>query len=600
MGKTDSVLNILCERLDDNAVPALYVGPTRSNVEKIIEPRLMAALRSSSRLWSSIARTKLGKTAKRISGVLVRLAWAGSATELASQEAGLAILDEIDRMKIDVEGEGNPIELVDARLATFIDNLMVLTSTPTEGNVVEETNPETKLTHWKVAEASAVSSAIWKLWQEGTRFEWAWPCPDCGEYFIPRFSLMKWNPGSTPTQAAREARMKCPHCGVLIGDEKKKDMNARGRFAAPGQRITKDGDVIGQVPENDHYSFWISGLCSPWRSFGYRVRAFLQAVRSADTNRVKTAVNTGLGELYRIGGDVPEWQEVKKTLAGGYALGQMPAIDPLWLTCGVDVQKNRLVYAVRGWTYGLESYLIEFNEIYGDPATDDPWNTLRDYVFARDYGGGNYIRKAVIDSGYKPGEELSDNIIYKFCRHNPIAVPSKGHDTQAKPFFASVIDVKENGQLIKKGLMLWHLDTDYMKSFVHGRLKQKPGVPGMWHLPFDVTEDYCQQLVAEARVSKPSGKAVWVRLRGENHALDCEAMNVAAIHMLGGHMMRRPALAPAPPAAGDGSATPTEDAAISPPPEVPSEVQTPQQRSAAQKWAVAPRAPGSFVTGWRK
>jgi phage terminase large subunit GpA-like protein len=125
MAKSECVLNILCHRLDDDPVPALYVGPTRSNVEKVIEPRLVAALKSSKRLWSTLARTKMGKTAKRISGVLVRLGWAGSATELASQEAGLAILDEIDRMGLDVEGEGSPIELVDARLATFVDSKMV-------------------------------------------------------------------------------------------------------------------------------------------------------------------------------------------------------------------------------------------------------------------------------------------------------------------------------------------------------------------------------------------------------------------------------------------------------------------------------------------
>ena len=542
MGKTESVLNVLCARLDDDPVPALYVGPTRSIVEKVIEPRLMAALKSASRLWNSMARTKMGKTSKRISGVLVRLGWAGSASELAAQEAGLGIIDEIDRMELDVEGEGSPIELVDARLATFADGKLVLTSTPSEGNVVEERNEASGLTHWKLSEPASLSSAIWKLWQDGSRHEWAWPCPECAEYFIPRFSLIKWTPseGATPGQAYRTARMVCPGCGALIEDSAKKAMNSRGVFVAPGQSIAKDGTVSGPESDMEHVSYWVSGLCSPWRSFGHRARQYLSAVRSGDFARIKTAVNTALGELYRIAGEAPEWQAVKKR-AGGYMLGQLPA-ETIVITCGVDVQKTRLIYAVRAWGYSMESWLVEFGELYGDTGTPEPWTQLREGVLDRDFGEGLRIRKCAIDSGYKPGEASADNIVYRFVRENAAqCVAVKGHDSLDKPFYASKIDVRESGKTIAHGLQLWHVHTDYFKSFVHGRLKQAVGQRGEFHLPVDVTEDYCQQLVAESRVTKASGRATWIKVRKDNHALDCEMMNVAAMHMMGGHMLRRPA-----------------------------------------------------------
>ena len=38
---------------------------------------------------------------------------------------------------------------------------------------------------------------------------------------------------------------------------------------------------------------------------------------------------------------------------------------------------------------------------------------------------------------------------------------------------------------------------------------------------------------------KPSGQATWIRVRRENHYLDCEALNVAAAYMLGLHAYRR-------------------------------------------------------------
>ena len=46
-------------------------------------------------------------------------------------------------------------------------------------------------------------------------------------------------------------------------------------------------------------------------------------------------------------------------------------------------------------------------------------------------------------------------------------------------------------------------------------------------------DDYCQQLVAEARVKGPSGKWMWVARYRENHFLDCEAMAAAAAWRIG-------------------------------------------------------------------
>lgn len=584
-GKTDTTLNIICHRLDDDPVPTLYIGPTRSNVEKVIEPRLMAAIKSSHTLAATMNnRQKKSKTSKRVNGVILRLGWAGSASELASQEAGLAVLDEVDRMNIDVEGEGSPIELVDARLATFIDGLMVLTSTPTEGNVVEERHPTSGLIHWKLVEAESCNSVIWKMWQDGTRFEWAWPCPDCNDYFIPRFTLLKWPEGSTPSEARRKARMVCPHCGSMIEDTHKRWMNARGRFAAPGQSISKQGEVIGPVEDSDHFSFWISGLCSPWRSFGHRAQSYLSAVRSGDTNRIKTAVNTGLGELFRVGGDAPEWQAIKAR-AKGYALGEIPS-EAIALTCGVDVQKDRLIYAVRAWGYSLESWLVEFNTIYGDPATPDPWDRLKENVLAKDYAGMT-IRKCAIDSGYKPGEPSAEHIVYAFVRQNPgICVATKGHDTQDKPLYSSTIDVRESGKIIKAGMQLWHLNTDHFKSFIHGKLKQPEGQLGEWHIPVDVSDDYCQQIVAESRAMKASGRAVWVCVRKENHALDCDVNNVAAFYILGGHIVRRP------------KTQEQTEAATSGQPEISLPIEDSTKRQPARM--IAPQHTNNWVKSWRR
>lgn len=588
MAKTDTVMNIICQKLDDDPQPIVYVGPTRSNVEKIIEPRLLAAMRSSASLWKKVQRGRAAsKTAKRVAGVLLRLAWSGSASELASQEAALGILDELDRMGLDVEGEGSPIELLDARLATYPDHKMVLTSTPTEGVVVADRDEATGLYRWRPADPTEVASPIWQMWQEGTREEWAWPCPHCDEYFVPRFSLLRWPEDAGAARAKREARLCCPACGALIEDRDKDRMNARGTFVAPGQSILKTGELAGEAEPNDHRSFWISGLCSPWKSFGDRAGGFVSAVRSGDINRIKGVVNTQLGEVWQIGGDAPDWHEVQKQ-RGEFPSGHVPD-GALALTCGVDVQKHRLVYAVRAWGYGMESWLVAWGDLWGDTDQADVWAQLHQ-LRGREFGDRKMpIRRMVIDSGYKPGEDQADHAVYRFCRETGgQAVAAKGHDSLSRPLYAAEIDVRLSGQLIRKGLQLWHLNSDFFKSFVHGRLRLPvDAAAGRWHLPADVSEDYCQQVTAEARVAKASGKATWIRRRRENHALDCEALNVAAAYMLGAHMLQRPE-------------QPKQDAAAGP---APAPQGPPSPRAALNpgaRWASAPPAGGPFATSWRK
>ena len=65
----------------------------------------------------------------------------------------------------------------------------MVTSTPKHGSVDVVKDDPSGLQFWKSAEQ--LESPIWKVWQSGTRHHWAWPCPQCGEYFIPRFSCLE-------------------------------------------------------------------------------------------------------------------------------------------------------------------------------------------------------------------------------------------------------------------------------------------------------------------------------------------------------------------------------------------------------------------------
>lgn len=553
MGKTESALNIIGWRLDDDPTPTLYIGPTQKQVESMSSDRVIKMLRSVPALWDKLEKGKRNKIGEKfIAGVRFGFAWAGSATELASHPAGLVLVDERDRMENDVAGEGDPVELAEARIATYPDGKLVVVSTPTKGTVDTETD-ERGVERFKFSDV--VESPIWKLWQEGTRFEWAWPCPDCGDYFVPRFRNLWWPEGCTANRAIKEARLVCPHCGVMIDDIAKQAMNARGVYIAPGQTVDRDGVISGDVPETDTASFWVSGLCSPWRSFGQRARAFIAAVRSGDPTRVQTVVNTGFGELFATRGEAPEWSEVA-ALKRPYEPLTLPTGVQI-LTCGVDVQKNRLVYSIRGWGYNYESWLIEHGELWGETKHDAVWENLQG-LLDREIGSMQIMRMG-IDSGYKPGDaDRDDHQVYLFCRRNRgRALATKGHDRLDRPFKMNRIDVSHRGKVLKNGVDLWHFDTDFFKTWVHARLEWPEDKPGGFHLHQATTDDYCQQLVAEHRVVKPSGQVTWVRVRKDNHMLDCETNNALMAHVIGVHTLPKepkradaPAPQPAAPAVG--------------------------------------------------
>src|SRR6185369_17117890 len=240
---------------------------------------------------------------------------------------------------------------------------------------------------------------------------------------------LKWPEGSTPAQARRAAFLLCPHddCGGIIEERHKAKMNERGVYVAPGQWVDAKGIVCGEPPDSNHATFWISGLASPFVTFGERAEEYLTAVRSGDPSEIKAKVNAAFGELYAPGGgDAPAWTEVAK-LRAPYVMGDLPT-GVVLITCGVDVQKNRLIYVVRGWGARATSWLLEHKELWGPTDEPDVWNDLSNFLETKEYGDQR-ILLTLIDSGFRPDkvERGPEHAVYEFCRrHRRLAKPSKG------------------------------------------------------------------------------------------------------------------------------------------------------------------------------
>ena len=539
MGKTEGFWNVIGWRLDDDPAPILYIGPTQKLVESMSSDRVMKMLQSVPTLWDKLAKGKKNKiTEKFIAGVRLGFAWAGSATEIAGHPAALVLIDERDRMDSDVGGEGDVVELGEARMSTYPDGRLAVVSTPTGGPSEVYVDEVTGVEHWKVSDA--VTSPVWRLWQEGSRHEWAIPCAHCGDYYVPRLRHLRWPKDCAPAAAVRAARLVCRHCGAENDGVQVHRANASGRYVAPGQRVTRDGVVEGPEPTGDVRSYWISGLCSPWRTIGQRARDYIAAARGNDPDRMRAVVNTRFGELFVERGEVPT---VDRVLAArrAYRMGEVPE-GAIVLTAGVDVQKTRLVYVVRAWGRGLASWLVDFGELWGDTERPEVWSALGD-LLAKLYGEKRWaVRMMLVDSGYLPSQ------VYEFCRHHPAALPSKGRDELSMPVSMSRIEVTHKGEKVRRGQVLWHIDTGHFKALVHSRIEWPADRPGAWALPEDVPDEWAAQVTAESRVMLPSGRAVWRRHSPQNHALDCEVYAAAAARILGIDRLapEAPASVPAP------------------------------------------------------
>ena len=138
------------------------------------------------------------------------------------------------------------------------------------------------------------------------------------------------------------------------------------------------------------------------------------------------------------------------------------------------------------------------------------------------------------NSGFRPGDPDNgdENKVYEFCRrHVGLCYATKGFDHRSEPISVKRIDVKPQGGRPRYGLDLVRLDSDVMKSWVHSRVRWPKDHPGGWHLPGDVSEEYCRQIVNESRLRKPGGGWTWVP-RGPRDYLDCEALAYAGARNL--------------------------------------------------------------------
>jgi len=503
LGKTELGNNWLGFVVHMAPGPMMLVQPTVDMAKRLSKQRLAPMIEETPVLRERIAETRSrdsGNTqmTKEFPGGFMLITGANSAVGLRSMPVRYLFLDEIDGYPVDLDGEGDPVNLAERRTTTFARRKIFMCSTPTTKD----------------------HSRIEREYLSSDQRRFYVPCPHCDEFQILRWSNMKWEDGDHKT-----AHYICEHNGCVIEEHAKTTFLSRGewRATAPG-----DGRTAG---------FHLSSLYSPlgWKSWSEIVDEFLRA--KGDPPLLKTWVNTILGECWedeyaaKIGaGDLLDRVEF-------YPRGVAP-IGVIAVTAGIDTQDNRLAVTLIGWGRDEESFLLDHQEIFGDPTKPEIWAQLTNVLttpIEHEIYEPLTIQSACIDSGGHFTHE-----VYAFAREhrhlNVMAV--KGQSQRNKPIIGrpTKVDLNLKRQLISKGAEVWPVGTDTAKFTLYSRLKLTEAGAGFVHFHADLPPDYFDQLTSErltTRYIRGHPVREWTKKPGaRNEALDTFVYGLAAMQAL--------------------------------------------------------------------
>ena len=131
--------------------------------------------------------------------------------------------------------------------------------------------------------------------------------------------------------------------------------------AARGEWRTGAAGDLGKTA-----GFHLSSLYSPvgWFSWGDAAKYFEQAQKNSSLLQV--FVNTVQGETWTLLGEAPDWQKLYDRRED-YQIGVVPR-EGLFLTAGVDVQKDRIEVEIAAWGRGKESWSVDYRVFEGDTS----------------------------------------------------------------------------------------------------------------------------------------------------------------------------------------------------------------------------------------
>jgi phage terminase large subunit GpA-like protein len=422
---------------------------------------------------------------------------------LRSAPIRFLLLDEVDAYPDDCGGEGSPITLAEVRTRTFKRNKKIcLISSPKTKN----------------------KSHIEKAFDLSDKRYFNVPCPLCGHKQKLTFDRLRWNKGDPES-----VLYFCVKCENGFHEGYKNQILAAGQWIATQKSVNPK--TIG---------FHLNALYSPlgWYSWADIASDWEEA--QGDVLKLKTFVNTVLGETWQEKGEAPAWEKLHERKSQDYFKGEIPNEVSL-LTAGVDVQQDRLEVEIVGWGRNLNSWSIDYIKIFGNPVEEEVWQELHK-ILNQDFisldGRKLNISKMAVDSGNMT--QTVYNFVYHAHDHRLIAIKGKATgQVIIEP--ARTTDLVTARTRLTNQMRYYPIATGLAKEELYNWLflkkpKEGDSYPrGYCHFPGDYDEEYFKQLTAEdkQKIERASGVSyTWQKNYERNEALDVRVYARAAAYLL--------------------------------------------------------------------
>jgi phage terminase large subunit GpA-like protein len=534
---SEALYNVVGCFIDRAPCPIMLLMPTVDTAKRVSKQRLQPMIDETPVLRDKVKDSRSRDSGNTLlmkdfpGGVLV-ITGANSGPGLRSMPVRVLLQDEIDAYPADVDGEGDPCRVAEKRTDTFAGRAKRFRcSTP------------------KIRGLSRIA----RRYDAGTQGHYYVPCPYCQLEQVLDWAQMRWELLDGGEELNR-VWYECNGCQGRIEEHHKPWMLEHGRHIhhAPGA-----GDYIHHDDPHPHaiwvktadgaarflprftrpLSWHVSALYSLLGfTWAKAVQEYLDSQKGginedSGESDEQVFVNTVRGEPYEQKGEQPQ-DDLLKLRAEDYRLGIRP--DAALLLVGAcDVQGDRLEVAVKGYGPGEESWLVDYDVIFGDPMKASTWAALLE-LREKDYRGVRMTYLA-IDSGYQT------MTVYEHCRvhRRQGFFATKGIQQQGRPLLGrpSLQDVNKTGRVVKGGVQLWPIGVDAAKERIYRRLELTAGTgvgergPGLMHFPSGLPDSYFEGLVSEKLIRrKVKGAEVreWVKTRERNEPLDLEVLCYAA------------------------------------------------------------------------
>ena len=493
VGYSKILNHIIAYHIHQDPCGIMVVQPTIEDAAGYSKEEIAPMIRDTKVLTNLVSDAKTRDSnntilQKQFPGGVLSLVGANSARGFRRVSRRIVLFDETDGYPASAGTEGDQIKLGIARTQYFWNRKIVAGSTPTIKDF----------------------SRIERLFEQSDQRRYYVPCCHCGHMQYLRWPNMRWQDDDPLT-----ASYACEECGALIPHSKKRWMVERGEW-----RATQPGNG-----RHAGFHIWAAYSYSPNAEWSNLVEEFL--LSKNDPEQLKTWINTTLGEC---------WEDEYASKVGAEGLMEraanekyekgVPPREVLILSLGCDVQDDRLSMSIWGIGRNEEMYLVDRKVIYGSPARADLWKQMDEVLmdkYKNEDGVELKIDSAAIDTGGHFTQE-----VYQYVRERSHLglIGIKGMGQKGKPPIGkpTKVDINFSGKALRKGVQLFPVGVDTIKTTLHNRLKDAELGDGYIHFYPTITTDYFQELTAERQVLRYKHgyqERVWVKKsNARNEALD--------------------------------------------------------------------------------